>query len=264
VQVARFRVSEHIRLAMFAGSGLSIAEEWAKSPTEKRRHEISIDGLCEADFGGFECRWQPIPSQRGEVVSLLVVATDPTPHVAEEQYRNVLDMLERILDGNEAVPVSRRAMRPRGVRDDYSIEARIRASSKGSPSVEETRKYARKKMLIARALMAIRASAGTFNGARYKEEFVENTDFRKFDGMLRMVLDLTQVESRTLEQWLEMQQRRGVLAYGIHRAPAALATCFVRSYSGNHVHFVDGANGGYALAARQLKAQLRARRDQRD
>ena len=39
-------------------------------------------------------------------------------------------------------------------------------------------------------------------------------------------------------------------------AIAALMTCFVRSYQGNHVHFVDGSNGGYALAAKQLKAQL--------
>jgi hypothetical protein len=33
-------------------------------------------------------------------------------------------------------------------------------------------------------------------------------------------------------------------------------TCFVRAYRGNHVHFVDGSDGGYALAARALKAQL--------
>jgi hypothetical protein len=32
----------------------------------------------------------------------------------------------------------------------------------------------------------------------------------------------------------------------------------VKSYDGNHLHFVDGAEGGYALAAKQLKAQLQA------
>jgi hypothetical protein len=30
----------------------------------------------------------------------------------------------------------------------------------------------------------------------------------------------------------------------------------VRSYTGDHLHFVDGADGGYALAASELKAQL--------
>jgi hypothetical protein len=45
----------------------------------------------------------------------------------------------------------------------------------------------------------------------------------------------------------------------MHTAPSALITCFVKAYAGDHVHFVDGANGGYALAARQLKKQLAER-----
>jgi hypothetical protein len=35
-------------------------------------------------------------------------------------------------------------------------------------------------------------------------------------------------------------------------------TCIVFSYNGNHVHFVDGSDGGYAMAARGLKAQLKS------
>ena len=40
----------------------------------------------------------------------------------------------------------------------------------------------------------------------------------------------------------------------------ALITCLVESHAGRHLHFVDGSEGGYALAARQLKAQLAAAR----
>lgn len=36
--------------------------------------------------------------------------------------------------------------------------------------------------------------------SRYRDELVENSDFRKFDGMLRMVLDDTEVQAERLEQ----------------------------------------------------------------
>ena len=38
-----------------------------------------------------------------------------------------------------------------------------------------------------------------------------------------------------------------------------MMTCLVFSLEqSRHVHFIDGADGGYALAALQLKAQLQA------
>jgi hypothetical protein len=41
----------------------------------------------------------------------------------------------------------------------------------------------------------------------------------------------------------------------MHRQPAAIMTCIVPSITeSNHVHFIDGAAGGYALAAQKLRA----------
>ena len=37
-----------------------------------------------------------------------------------------------------------------------------------------------------------------------------------------------------------------------------LMTCYVNSVTpGNHIHFVDGDNGGYAIAAKELKSQIK-------
>ncbi|MDE2617909.1 MAG: DUF3095 family protein, partial [Burkholderiales bacterium] len=49
-------------------------------------------------------------------------------------------------------------------------------------------------------------------------------------------------------------QDAGQVDYGLHSSDHALMTCFVRSMT-QHVHFVDGGDGGYAMAARQLKAR---------
>ena len=49
--------------------------------------------------------------------------------------------------------------------------------------------------------------------------------------------------------------RRGIVRYGTHRQSAAMMTCFTPSPTrSNHVHFIDGAMGGYAMAASAMKA----------
>jgi hypothetical protein len=91
---------------------------------------------------------------------------------------------------------------------------------------------------------------------RYREELVENSDFRKFDGMLRMVMDGSEAQAERLQEFLEREYLDRRLVYGLHKSREALVTCIVQSYNGNHLHFVDGSDGGYALAARQLKERL--------
>ncbi len=87
---------------------------------------------------------------------------------------------------------------------------------------------------------------------------VENSDVRKFDGVLRMVMDGSETQYRDLHDYLEGQRRQGRLVFGMHKSSEALLTCIVFSYNGNHVHFVDGSDGGYAMAARGLKAPLKS------
>jgi hypothetical protein len=73
-----------------------------------------------------------------------------------------------------------------------------------------------------------------------------------------MVLDLEVSSISELRDFLQTGLDAGQLAYGMHLSGSALITCMVKSYGGNHVHFVDGADGGYALAAKQLKSQLKS------
>jgi hypothetical protein len=86
-------------------------------------------------------------------------------------------------------------------------------------------------------------------------QLVENSDFRKYDDGLRMTLDCTPELAETLERKLAAAD--GVAAYGLHRQQAAMMTCFTPSpLRSDHVHFIDGAQGGYASAAAALKAKL--------
>ena len=82
---------------------------------------------------------------------------------------------------------------------------------------------------------------------------VANTDARKFDDMLRFVFDSTPEQKQKLQELLDSYKQKGEITYGIHSASSALMTCLVFSRDGNHIHFIDGSNGGYALAAKQMK-----------
>jgi hypothetical protein len=87
------------------------------------------------------------------------------------------------------------------------------------------------------------------------QQVVDNSDFRKYDDGLRMVLDCSTELADRIEWRLGVASAAGVARYGVHRQASAMMTCFTPSpTASSHVHFVDGAHGGYTLAARALKA----------
>ena len=92
---------------------------------------------------------------------------------------------------------------------------------------------------------------------KYKDTLVANTDFRKFDDTLRMVISGNESQRIALDQYLQKKYEQRSLVYGIHKSSAALMTCVISDYNKDHIHFVDGADGGYAMAAKALKLRLK-------
>ncbi|MEM9693445.1 MAG: DUF3095 domain-containing protein [Myxococcota bacterium] len=253
LMVAKYRASAGVDLASFTGGGLGEAERRIKAS-----HAYEVDeGPASVDFTGFECRWEPIPSQRGSVMSIIVAAEGDA---AAETYRRVLGGLHEILDTNSpGRPVAADTLALQGLGGDYSIEARLRAHETGGSPYMLTNLIPRVSTAIGRLLFATGRTAFGFPGGSYRRTVAANTDFRKFDEMLRMVIDVDAAQRTAIEALLQNERESGALCFGIHCAESSLITCAIRDYDQHHVHFVDGANGGYALAARQLKAQLAER-----
>ncbi|MBT7449479.1 MAG: DUF3095 family protein, partial [Rhodospirillaceae bacterium] len=79
------------------------------------------------------------------------------------------------------------------------------------------------------------------------------------DDMLCLTFDCPGDKIAALEAYLEERHQRGDLHYGLHKSDHAVMTCLVASAVDNqHVHFVDGGDGGYTKAATQMKAQMKA------
>jgi hypothetical protein len=114
------------------------------------------------------------------------------------------------------------------------------------------------KTLLYFLIMRCGIRVGRFVPATYLREVVENSDFRKYDDGLRMILDCTPSLASELDR--KLAAAKGIAVYGLHRQNAAMMTCFAPSPTrSDHVHFIDGAQGGYAAAAATLKAALGAR-----
>jgi len=106
-------------------------------------------------------------------------------------------------------------------------------------------------------IMNFSIKVGSFIPAKYTSELVDNSDFRKFDDSLRMVLDCTPELADEIERHLADCAARKIVRYGTHRQHSAMMTCFTPSPTkSNHVHFIDGAMGGYAMAASALKGNV--------
>ena len=111
--------------------------------------------------------------------------------------------------------------------------------------------------------MANKTKTASTDWGAYKARLVANTDCRKFDDVLRMVI-AGSVEQRTrLRARLEALRDAGRIAFGMHVSDSSLITCIITDYTFDHVHFLDGSNGGYAAASIELKAQLKAFESQR-
>lgn len=260
VRLAKIRLSPNVTQPTFSGRGWEEAERMVKDPLAQGVLRVQEDeGLCEGSFEGFECRWQGVPSFHGHKLALLVAAVSGDADVNLASYRKVSDQIAQIYgDISSYHPLRAENMRLSFNPRQLGHEWRVR-SSRRSPW-GRLKYFARMVLLnlVGVYLFARKVDTKTVRWSHYVDEMVENSDVRKFDGMLRMVMDGSDAQYEDLRNYLEGEHREGRLVYGMHKSSEALLTCIVFSYNGNHVHFVDGSDGGYAMAARGLKAQLKS------
>ena len=247
VRVARFGPSANLSYAMFSGGGLGWAE------VAMKRGEFAVEVApqgTQPDLTGLSCRFEEIPATRGIILSVLVVpALDADPAAFRKLIEDVVGLIERSPDAGRPVPPGGPPLRwpPAGV--DYEARA-----ARGGTLLKR-RAFVLANTLFAYLVMRFGITVGNFVPKLYVQQVVENSDFRKYDDGLRMILDCTPELERTLAQRLAAAASNGIIRYGLYQQDAAMMTCFTPSaIRSDHVHFIDGARGGYASAATALKA----------
>jgi len=261
LRVGKSRLSRTVTQAALSGRGWEHAEKLVKDPETRARYEVvAKDGEeAEADLSGYECRWQGVPPTKECTLAVLVQALDGDGDRRVETYRQVLAHVGSVFNTEDSHPLSSGGMALSFDPRKAWAEAQIRAHGKGLVAQMSHAFFTYLAVIVGTILMKFGVRASTVDWGRYKDEVIENTDHRKFDGALKFVVDASGKEAADLEAFLAREHAQGRLVYGLHRSRAALITCMVASYQGAHVHFVDGSDGGYAIAAKMLKQQLAAR-----
>ena len=257
VRIARYRVSEHYVQAVFAGGGIAYADSLIKNPDAAHRYEITPGSVVpRGSHDGLECRWQDIPSRHGETVSLMVRARDPDAGRAAAMYREVIAKVREVYGDDDAchpLSVPELAMSLSGER--LGNEVGVRAAG-GSFARWLALMRVRMIVLLGWFLMKFGIRTAETDWGRYKETLVRNSDVRKLVDVYRQILAGNERQRTALAAWLELRYARGELIYGLHVTDRAHMTCLVFNYAGKHLHFIDGADGGLFLAAREFKERL--------
>jgi len=267
VLVARYEPSPTNSFGLFLGGGVQLLERAIKGrePTIPAT-DIEIppdDTIGMPDLAGLSCRWSPLRSTRGKMVAVIV--TGIVSGAAEP--RAVYDGIIAIADPEQqgVNPVQTANLSAKWPPRTLIVEARARQAGTRKPLalvafglLAET--------LLAWIVLKRGRPVGGFDPARYKAEIAQNVDFSKYDDTLSMVIDCPIERIAEIRAYLDELCDRGALSYGIHLSDTALMTCLVESATEQkHVHFIDGGEGGYTRAAKELKhrvaTQKTARRD---
>jgi hypothetical protein len=230
-------------LPMFCGGGIAYAESLAKSAEGAPFRIPEFKSAPPPNLDGLSCRWQPLRPQRGLMLSILVQGpNDPAA------YLPVFDAIALAAAG----PQSPLAHPPIPAWPPWGLRAETNLAAKNG-SVRKTAS-----ILVESGLAALSDYTGWtiagFNGRKYRNSLVRHCDAIKFADGLKMVVDCSPGEADAVEAALMALPATSGFEFGLQRSDSALMTCLVQTTAdGGHVHFVDGAQGGYAIAAQSLK-----------
>jgi len=237
------------RMAAFSGGGAAMADKLVKADANGIYTLPEPDNAA-PDLEGLSCRWEALAARHGHMVCVLASATAGDETARGRIYDYLISTIERILrpDMDATRPARADTMRfrwpPRGLGFERLATGRGRAALLTESFFQAIAEWFDRKI-------------GDYDAPVYRAELRANCDDRRFDDTLRLVLDCTPDQLAAIEDLLAAAHGRGDIVYGVHLSDAALMTCLLFDLKDSrHLHFIDGADGGFTFAARAMKAQM--------
>ncbi len=255
LKIAKFKITPNYHQACFIGGGLTYATDLVKADST---YQLEVEQkTLKPDLSGLECRWQDVPSKYGETISLIIGIMPSSKKKPEIVYREVIEEINRIYGDTK---------------DYHPIDnSKLKLTFNPQKLLSETKAKAKSNHWFARLmylliillenvlgiiLMYFKIHFGGVDWGDYKKATSTASDYQKIDDVLRMVIAGKPEQNEELRAYLEKQFQAGFLVYGLHISDRALMTCLIFERHDHHIHLIDGADGGYALAAKAFKTRL--------
>jgi hypothetical protein len=191
-----------------------------------------------------QCRWDRImpPENFFEVISLLVIARESIKQ--SMAFKKVMDSVEAIYGAPQTRrPISVGKLKLKATLAKLGLEMRVRMGGF---------------RLFYLLTNWIKLLFGYFyfktkKGRAYLHNLVDMSDTLVIDGRINTVICGTTHQRELLETALSKMEGEGEILYGIYVSKESVMSCYVRDLKDGHIHFVDGAEGGYTNASVIIK-----------
>tara|TARA_R100000935_G_scaffold42932_2_gene65337 strand:- start:6203 stop:7354 length:1152 start_codon:yes stop_codon:yes gene_type:complete len=244
LEISKVQISDILNIPVVLGNGLQYAESKIKADFSTEEIESTLPNILNLE--GMECKWDKInpPEPNQEVVSLIVIACineDPSKIFSE-----VLKNIDTIYGApHRRKPISVKRLKLKANLRKLNDEMRAKLGRyDGFYLLKNWFTTTFGKFYI----------KNTTSGKNYLQKLVELTDTLTLDGRINTVITGTKTQRESLKTYLNHLEKKGQIKYGLHVSEQSVMSCYVRDMKkDDHIHFVDGAGGGYTKAANQLK-----------
>jgi hypothetical protein len=199
---------------------------------------------------GLECRWDKIkpPTEENEVVCYLIEAIKP--ELQAQIYADVLQKMDDIygtLEKRNPISLER-------------LKLLLGVNKIKREMLARFGKWERKYFLttflrtfLGKLYFKFNLKVKDLRGRDYLKQVVSNADILTIDGRINTIISSTNINHNSFMEYLSEQEGMGRLVFGHFTSRESVMTCYIESRNETHIHFVDGADGGYTEAAKELK-----------
>ncbi len=244
-RVSKLKLNKYLTTPVVLGNGIIAAKKLSRAKTQNESHINEQKPFV--NLNGMECRWKEVfPNEHEKkVLCLLVVCEDESLQV--EVFTKIMDEIDYIF-GNlkERSPISTIKLKLDNsfIKMRKEMYARLGKFDRG---------YLVQNWLI--------TYFGKFyfkyfvGGKNYLNRVSQLSDTIILDGTINTVFSGTDKQVKNLKLLLDTMESDRKITYGIHETYASIMSCYIEDRDENHIHFVDGTEGGYMSAALHIKSK---------